>query len=615
MNAFEQKKQLLTFYDELISSGLFKNAEVDNLTQSREDLQSERFSIALLGRFNAGKSTLINKAFLGENILPSIMKPATARIVSIVDGDKNLLTLYDKQLGTATVLACDDVKSIRDKLEECGTHQGLERVNIRNSASTSSCLELQLKDNIILQEGVTLVDTVGTEDPRDGKQEISKKTVFSTYAEIEKASAVIIVLIAIQALTNSEQDVIETHLGHKGKKIFVVLNYADALNDAQKTEVHEDVSVRLHNLFQKNGIRSDGRILFTSGKEGAEEGLAELKQRVVEFISQDRVQEIVLQRSTFLRNKLQQQKESLSKQASEITAKIRGEEVQIRELHSTMRFSQEELSSKSKELNYDRDELIELGQRNLARRLSSQKRLLMNKVKVESFENMEGLFAKAIDDIRETYEDAVIDSRSKVQAKFSDITNKWNQEFDARELKATFQPPQFDFSAGKAAGATLAALGTGVAGYGAWTYATAGWFTLLTATPPGMVVAGTGLAIAALGSLLFARSRTEADDEARNKMISAVNDLYEKAEEGTKKDLEANITKYFDDALNALKAHLNNEEQRLDCLIKEKDREKLKQNLKELNQRQEEIDHFLDRLREISQIDATATHSKNLLFS
>jgi len=72
------------------------NLETKRLAQAKEDIAGQlkqiregRYRVVLLGSFNVGKSTLIN-ALLGDEILPPLMEPCTAKTVYLMHVDKGI---------------------------------------------------------------------------------------------------------------------------------------------------------------------------------------------------------------------------------------------------------------------------------------------------------------------------------------------------------------------------------------------------------------------------------------------------------------------------------------------------------------------------------------------
>lgn len=90
MNLFAFKPKVLDFYQTLIAdkSGLFSEEQQNFLSVERNELETGQFIIVIAGRFSAGKSLLINRAFLHADILPYKNAPTTCHPVHIVYGEK-----------------------------------------------------------------------------------------------------------------------------------------------------------------------------------------------------------------------------------------------------------------------------------------------------------------------------------------------------------------------------------------------------------------------------------------------------------------------------------------------------------------------------------------------
>lgn len=73
-----------------------KNIRKSNITEHiKKSIQQSRYTIAIIGKVKAGKSTFIN-AFLGDDYLPTDMLQNTSVPIEIVYGPKEKLSIYEK---------------------------------------------------------------------------------------------------------------------------------------------------------------------------------------------------------------------------------------------------------------------------------------------------------------------------------------------------------------------------------------------------------------------------------------------------------------------------------------------------------------------------------------
>jgi len=131
MNLFDQKREILNLYQCMIDdkNHLFSENQINELLQQKEQLEDEKFSIVVAGRFSAGKSLLINRAFLRDDILPYKNEPVTCHPVHIHYGDKCQLILRDNVGGVQVVEENsgnqdDKFIDIKNTLQRYGAHYG-----------------------------------------------------------------------------------------------------------------------------------------------------------------------------------------------------------------------------------------------------------------------------------------------------------------------------------------------------------------------------------------------------------------------------------------------------------------------------------------------------------
>lgn len=283
IQAFEQKEALI----ELLSNPPQDIAELasNELSKLGENLRSSRFPIVFAGRFSCGKSTLINRLFLDEDMLPSHVNPSTARNMEIRYGEKKRLLIVRNNLDSDCFseqiledIENPDMETIRDRTSHGGDDL--------DSFDSFTQFILELPNEKVLQQGVSIIDTVGTQD-------IDDKYVEQTMNSVREAAAVVFITDARQQLTDSEVDFLKAHLGNTPKRLFMVVNKTDARDEYQLKDIHQDVLDRTRKLYSESGIRADEQFFLTSAKTG--EGLDELRTRLIRFIARDRVRELAQQ--------------------------------------------------------------------------------------------------------------------------------------------------------------------------------------------------------------------------------------------------------------------------------------------------------------------------------
>jgi len=177
---------------------------------------STRIKVAIVGRPNVGKSTLAN-ALLGEERMVTFDEPGTTRDAIYIDFERN-----SRVSGEA--------RSAASK---------------RESRTTPDTLTLALppvSDDAVRR--YTLIDTAGVR--RRGKvlEAVEKFSVIKTLQAIEDANVVILLLDALDGI--SEQDAhLAGHVLEAGRAVVVGVNKWDGLSQERRDEVKRDLERKL----------------------------------------------------------------------------------------------------------------------------------------------------------------------------------------------------------------------------------------------------------------------------------------------------------------------------------------------------------------------------------
>lgn len=332
---FKQRSELLTIYRELYDHpGLFVDeAERADLLKQEQRLLSEAFQIAFIGRFSVGKSMLINRLFLGDDVLTVDLNPTTARLMYIRYGQQPALWLVKGESENLEQLPLaapgSTVGDISAAIKQHTTHLGsVEGEEI-------GAYQLDWPDGHFLKDGVQLVDSIGTED-------INDQFINATYTAIRQSDAVVMVLNMTQPLTESEKHFIREHIGSTGKKLFLVVNKADARSPEEQQEVLDDLQERFIDLYQSTQISAEERIFAVSAKDGI--GLEELRERLLHFVADERLGEIVRSHQTGLIQRLEALILSCRQRLTELQTKKDGDESQLRSARNKLQELNVELS-------------------------------------------------------------------------------------------------------------------------------------------------------------------------------------------------------------------------------------------------------------------------------
>ena len=102
LDEFElQRNHLLDAYDHILSSGILPVEEtgVPQVEERRANLLTGRFILAVCGRINAGKSTLLNSLLFENPVLPSDDTPHTSKnsLIEYAEKESLRITFYSSE--------------------------------------------------------------------------------------------------------------------------------------------------------------------------------------------------------------------------------------------------------------------------------------------------------------------------------------------------------------------------------------------------------------------------------------------------------------------------------------------------------------------------------------
>jgi len=195
------------------------------LRDMARDLREMFFMVAVIGEFNAGKSTFVN-ALIGESLLPMGITPTTEHIELI---------------------------RYNDSAERVPTMRG---DGVREWAHPN-----------IGAQGVAIVDTPGTGSVFQRHEKTAK-------AFLHRSDLVIFIISAKQAFAESERAYLDLARQY-GKKIILVINQIDTLTPAEQAEVRRFVLEQA-----KETLQLEPMIFLTSAREalnGQDGGLVGLR--------------------------------------------------------------------------------------------------------------------------------------------------------------------------------------------------------------------------------------------------------------------------------------------------------------------------------------------------
>jgi GTPase Era involved in 16S rRNA processing len=265
--------QLRSLLDLLKKRG--DEARVRSCEQLMAKLAGDRFSIAVLGQFKRGKSSLLN-AIIGRDLLPIGVLPLTSVITIVKFGARERLVIQRKGLQSPEhqpIAALPDYVTQRHNPEN---HKGIQTVAI----------ELPLP---FLRRGLQFVDTPGVGSAIKANTE-------TTYAFLPNCDAVLFVTGADSPLSEAELELLSAIRRYAGK-IFFVLNKIDLLSDGSET-IHvvefiksllsQELGVSKINLIPVSAQQGLEASLSQSASQFARSGVLYLEETLAQFLANER---------------------------------------------------------------------------------------------------------------------------------------------------------------------------------------------------------------------------------------------------------------------------------------------------------------------------------------
>lgn len=225
----------------------------DELKETIEKLESEKFYLAVLGEFKRGKSTFLN-ALIGTPILPTAIIPLTSIITFISYGDrlKVEVTFNDGKKEEIDIKALPEF--VTEKGNPCNK-KGVKDINIYYPSE-------------YLKRGVVLIDTPGIGS-------VFSHNTETTYSFIPRIDAAIFMLTADPPISQMEIEFLE-RIRPYSQKIFFVLNKIDTVDEMDRKE-----AINFTKNVVINNLKYEGLTLFPISAKLALQGKMEKNEEKI----------------------------------------------------------------------------------------------------------------------------------------------------------------------------------------------------------------------------------------------------------------------------------------------------------------------------------------------
>jgi predicted GTPase len=238
-------------------------------------LAEDRFTLAVVGQFKRGKSSLMN-AIIGRELLPTGVLPLTSAITVLKFGPTERVVVLRDGLQFPEIVP---VSALASYVTENGNPGNRKKVK-------TAMLEVPLP---FLRRGLEFVDTPGVGSA------IEANTA-TTYAFLPECDAVLFVTSVDTPFSEVELDFLGA-IREQVEKIFFVLNKTDLLSDGhERDEVFKFVESEIRAEMETSRVRIfpvSSRLALTKtgppdGDGFADSGLKELQEALAMFLSCER---------------------------------------------------------------------------------------------------------------------------------------------------------------------------------------------------------------------------------------------------------------------------------------------------------------------------------------
>jgi len=227
----------------------------NELTETSNYIDNQKFSIGITGVMNAGKSTMLN-ALMGKEILGSAVVPETANLTIVKHNvTENAKVFYwNENEWDKIVKSSEQLDSMKDFVNETNTIFGdklksyikpqsrFDEIGIDELSSYTSAEASEKKCNLVkyvelgsnldfLSDGIEIVDTPGLDDPVIQREEITKEYIGACDMMLHLMN------VSQSATLKDVEFIIDALLYQNISKLLIVITRADTVSKEQLDEV------------------------------------------------------------------------------------------------------------------------------------------------------------------------------------------------------------------------------------------------------------------------------------------------------------------------------------------------------------------------------------------
>ncbi len=410
------------------------------LNSARETANEAKFTIAVTGVINAGKSSTLN-ALMGKKILGVSNIPETANLSVIGYGQKDeaIVEFWDAQTLAKMGLESENLAPVAVPLDRLGEFTGAgsqisQKVKL---VRLSAPLE-------ILRDNIEIVDTPGLDDAVVFREELTRRFVVGS-------DFIMHLMNACQSATKKDMKFITEALASgKSGSIAIVLTHADLVSRDGLAEVMDytrrAVASELKDAGFDDTLANEARFFAICAPTGM--GMSELKNYLYEtlFGANSKKAAMILggyKKELALVAKLAQERvesviKAFSLDASQAREKVRESEREISNLNEKAENATAELNAGLERLKYDSSELGAL--KNIVSALKSR---VISDARYAATKgqkmDLDAVFAFCEGRFRDLFIDLFRDFKTQINAQMTDLKERFTLALGVNDFK--FETP------------------------------------------------------------------------------------------------------------------------------------------------------------------------------